>query len=103
MNALQHISEQEHGPTLVTLNPPFDPDPTTVVARFSYEHPIMNADSVRAQHDMPSIQNLRGIAYAGAWMKYGFHEDGFTAGLRAALSLRGVSKSNSEGLLRVLT
>lgn len=33
---------------------------------------------------MPAIQNTRGISYAGAWMGYGFHEDAFTAGLRAA-------------------
>jgi hypothetical protein len=34
---------------------------------------------------MASIQNTRGISYAGGWMSYGFHEDGFTAGLRAVV------------------
>jgi hypothetical protein len=34
---------------------------------------------------MKSIQNTRGISYAGAWLKYGFHEDGFTSGLRAVV------------------
>jgi hypothetical protein len=34
---------------------------------------------------MASIQNTRGISYAGGWMGYGFHEDGFTAGLRAVV------------------
>jgi predicted NAD/FAD-binding protein len=43
MNDLQHISEADHGPVLVTLNPPFDPRPETVSGRYTYEHPVLNA------------------------------------------------------------
>ena len=43
--------------------------------------------AIRAQAELPSIQRTRGISYAGAWTKYGFHEDGFTSGLRAAAAL----------------
>ncbi|KAI0696013.1 FAD/NAD(P)-binding domain-containing protein [Cytidiella melzeri] len=89
MNALQHISETDHGPVLVTLNPPFEPHPDLVVGRYKYDHPILDADSIRAQRSMHTIQNTRGILYAGAWLRYGFHEDGFTSGLRAALSVGG--------------
>lgn len=38
---------------------------------------------------MASIQDRHGILYAGAWLNYGFHEDGFTAGLRAAMAVGG--------------
>ena len=87
MNHLQHIPEHTHGPVLVTLNPPFEPRPELVVAQSTYEHPVMSAQGIAAQGELSTIQNVRGISYAGAWTKYGFHEDGFTSGLKAATSI----------------
>lgn len=86
MNILQHLPEDKHGLVLVTLNPPFEPDPAKVVGRFQYEHPMMTGPSVESQALLPAIQNKRGISYAGAWTKYGFHEDGFASGMRLACS-----------------
>jgi hypothetical protein len=36
---------------------------------------------------MYQIQNKHGISYAGAYLKYRFHEDGFMSGLLAACSV----------------
>ena len=44
MNNLQHISEADHGPVLVTLNPPFEPLAEKVVGRYKYEHPVIDAE-----------------------------------------------------------
>ncbi|KAH9936220.1 FAD/NAD(P)-binding domain-containing protein [Fomitopsis serialis] len=87
MNALQHIPEEDCGPVFVTLNPPFEPDPSRTAGRYQYEHPVLGAKAVRAQQEMPAIQGKRGLSFAGAWLKYGFHEDGFTSGMRAAAAL----------------
>ncbi|RPD62510.1 FAD/NAD(P)-binding domain-containing protein [Lentinus tigrinus ALCF2SS1-7] len=87
MNDLQHLSMKDHGPVLVTLNPPFDPKPSLEFGRYKYDHPILSEEAIRAQDELPSIQRTRGISYSGAWTKYGFHEDGFTSGLRAAAAL----------------
>ncbi|PPQ69909.1 hypothetical protein CVT24_003243 [Panaeolus cyanescens] len=76
-----------YGPVLVTLNPPFEPDPETVFGRWKYEHPVLDSQALRAQQEMHKIQNKRSISFAGAYLKYGFHEDGFTSGLLAACAL----------------
>ncbi|KAG1735192.1 hypothetical protein EDB19DRAFT_1896310 [Suillus lakei] len=82
-NINKHLPEDLHGPVLVTLNPPADPDATKTAARFAYDHPILDAKAMIAQKAMPNIQGRGGVLFAGAWLGYGFHEDGFTSGLRA--------------------
>lgn len=84
MNILQHIPREPFGDVLVTLNPLHEPNPKTVQGRYEYTHPLYNVASVRAQGQLPKIQNRRGISYCGAWTKYGFHEDGFSSGLAVA-------------------
>jgi predicted NAD/FAD-binding protein len=84
MNILQHIPESTFGPVLVTLNPLHPPAPESVQGEYTYAHPLYNARAIKSQSLLPRIQNQRGISYAGAWTKYGFHEDGFSSGLKVA-------------------
>jgi predicted NAD/FAD-binding protein len=84
MNILQHIPRETFGDVLVTLNPLHRPRPAKVQGRYFYSHPLYTPTAVRAQKLLKKIQNKRGISYAGAWTKYGFHEDGFSSGLFAA-------------------
>lgn len=91
MNDLQHISEKKHGSILVTLNPPFEPQADTIAGRWAYDHPVLNSEAVTAQGEMSKIQNARGISFAGAYLRYGFHEDGFTSGIRAAADHLGAA------------
>ncbi|KAI0927052.1 hypothetical protein AcV5_007691 [Taiwanofungus camphoratus] len=98
MNALQHLPLEKHGPIFVTLNPPSEPRPALVVGRYQYDHPVLGTQAIRAQREMHTIQHKRGISFAGAWLKYGFHEDGFTSGLRAAAALLSEADGDLERL-----
>ena len=86
MNLLQHIPSL-YGMVLVTLNPLHPPK--SAQGSWTYHHPLYNAAAIRAQKLLPRIQNTRGISYAGAWTKYGFHEDGFSSGLKVAVEHLG--------------
>ena len=85
MNLLQHIPSDTYGPVLVTLNPLHAPAKHLTQGEWTYHHPLYNAVSIRSQKLLPRIQNTRRISYAGAWTKYGFHEDGFSSGLKVAI------------------
>ncbi|MYM71852.1 FAD-dependent oxidoreductase [Duganella sp. FT134W] len=71
-------------PVVVTLNPPTPPAADTVLARFEYDHPIMDQPAIDAQQALARIQGTNGLWYAGAWTGYGFHEDGLKSALRIA-------------------
>ena len=66
-------------PVIVTLNPPFEPAPAQVLREFEYAHPLLDADAVAAQRDVAALQGVRRTWFAGAWLRYGFHEDGLAS------------------------
>ncbi|EGP91132.1 uncharacterized protein MYCGRDRAFT_32012 [Zymoseptoria tritici IPO323] len=84
MNILQHLSEEIYGPILVTMNPDREPNPALTQGKYVRRHPLYTVESVQAQKDLEKVQNVRGVSYCGAWTKYGFHEDGFSSGIRVA-------------------
>ncbi|SJL08016.1 uncharacterized protein ARMOST_11375 [Armillaria ostoyae] len=90
MNVLQHIPEKKHGPVLVSINPPFEPEPSTVQGRWTFDHPVLDGNAIRAQRMLRTIQGIRGITYAGGYHNFGFHEDAFTSGLLAATTYSGL-------------
>lgn len=91
MNLLQHLPEDEFGPVLVTMNPPHAPDPALTQGKYVYRHPLYTISAVEAQKNLAQIQNTSGISYCGAWTKYGFHEDGFSSGLKVAIDHLGAT------------
>jgi predicted NAD/FAD-binding protein len=85
MNRLQRIESTR--PLLVTLNRSEAIDPRRVLAEFEYDHPVFDVGALHAQRRRREIQGVRGIAFAGAYWGYGFHEDGVQSGIEAAASI----------------
>lgn len=74
-------------PLFETLNPPREPAAGSVIAEFEYAHPLLDRAAVAAQAEVERLQGQHNTWFAGAWLGYGFHEDGLKSGLAAA---RGV-------------
>ena len=90
MNSLQGVSEREH--YFVSLNCDDRIAPERVIRRIEYAHPLFDRAAVAAQAELPALNAIgqdQTTYYAGAWFKYGFHEDGFTSGLDCARAVTG--------------
>ena len=85
LNRLQPLPWAQ--PVLVSLNPVRPIAPEKIIGEYDYAHPVFDLAAVAAQANMPALQGPNSRYYAGAWMGYGFHEDGLKAGLAAAAKL----------------
>jgi len=86
LNKLQPLPFAQ--PVLVSLNPLQEIAPQHVLGDYSYAHPVFDVDAIRVQTEMPALQGQQRTWYCGAWMGYGFHEDGLKAGLGVAHQLQ---------------
>lgn len=86
MNKLQAIpspgGQGSPGKVLVTMNPFRTPE--FLQSRHVYHHALITAESIMASQQLDKINGTSSVSFAGAWMGYGFHEDGFASGTRAA-------------------
>ena len=98
LNRLQPLPFAQ--PVLVSLNPVSEIDRKQVMGEFDYAHPVFDLAAIRAQADVPALQGRQHTYYCGAWMGYGFHEDGLKAGLGVArLLLVESARQAEEGAL----
>jgi len=82
MNMLQSISSRTQ--YCVTLNETDRIDPSKVIRRFQYHHPIftLERDAAQARHE-ELVRNNR-TSFCGAYWGFGFHEDGVRSAIRVA-------------------
>ncbi|MEZ6015306.1 MAG: FAD-dependent oxidoreductase [Planctomycetota bacterium] len=93
MNQLQPLGEG--APDLfVSLNCTDLIDPARTLFRATYDHPIFDPAAVMAQRRFNEIDGVGGVHYAGAYWRYGFHEDGAWSAHRAVTRL-GVALPNT--------
>jgi len=68
-------------PILLTLNVDERIDPAQVLDRYLFHHPAYSGTSLRAQERLKRRNGQRGTFYCGAYLGYGFHEDGVKSAL----------------------
>ena len=79
MNILQGLATRET--YCVTLNGEKLIDPSHVIRRIVYHHPVFTSERSAAQRRHGELIDHQGISYCGAYWGNGFHEDGVNSAL----------------------
>lgn len=85
MNRLQSLRCEQD--VIVTLNRTQAIDPGKIVEVRHWAHPVFTPEGMAAQEEHGLISGVHRTHYAGAYWRWGFHEDGAWSGLRAARSV----------------
>lgn len=89
MNALQGLEPAR--PYFVTINHPDRLDPQKTLLSIPVEHPLFSLEALEAQGRVQGLNERTGarVHFAGAWQRYGFHEDGLWSAHRLCSFLLG--------------
>lgn len=94
INKLQPLKTKKS--VIVTLNPVVEIAKDKIVKVIDYEHPLFSNEAIMAQQRMKSLQGRNNIYFSGAWMRYGFHEDGILSTKEAIQKFLEDTDSNSS-------
>ncbi len=86
MNSLQPIPQDD--PIFVTLNSNGGIRDELVDDVVSFDHPVYDLGALQAQTDIRAMNGTLNTWFAGAWMKNGFHEDGFASAVDVVEAMR---------------
>jgi predicted NAD/FAD-binding protein len=82
LNRLQALSASDQ--FCVTLNRTEAIDPTKIIRKIDYAHPVYTGAGIKAQSRHEEIDGRNRTSFCGAWWGSGFHEDGAASGVRVA-------------------
>ena len=86
MNILQGLDCSET--FCVTLNNSSAIDESKIIKRLNYTHPVFTKNTLEAQKQHSKLNGLNRCFYAGAYWRYGFHEDGVVSALDAITNFK---------------
>lgn len=85
MNSLQGVSSKKD--YFVSINDHGAVREESIIRRFEYEHPVFTKQAIRAQQDLPRLNENGVTFFCGSYFRYGFHEDAFTSAMNTCRQL----------------
>lgn len=86
MNSLQPIPQDD--PLFVTLNSAQPIRQELIYDQTTFRHPVYDLAALQAQSRIAAMNGQRSTWFCGAWLRNGFHEDGFASAVAVAEALQ---------------
>jgi len=91
MNSLQPIPMDD--PLFVTLNANAHIREDLIHDQITFHHPVYDLGALAAQDRIRATNGARSTWFCGAWMRNGFHEDGFASAVDVVDALRAGARA----------
>ena len=85
MNSLQPIAQDD--PMFVTLNANHPVREECIYDSYTFSHPVYDQRALEAQAAIRGFNGTNRTWFCGAWMRNGFHEDGFASAVDVARAM----------------
>ena len=73
-----------------------DVNPQLIYDDKTFRHPVFDRAAIRAQGAVQAMQGQNHTWFAGAYLRHGFHEDGFASAVRVARGIDARYHSNRD-------
>lgn len=93
MNSLQPIPMDD--PLFVTLNSNGGIDERLIDDMVTFDHPVYDLAAIEAQTKLRAMNGAQNTWFAGAWMRNGFHEDGFASAVDVVEAMRASARERA--------
>jgi predicted NAD/FAD-binding protein len=80
MNSLQQVSKKKN--YFVSINDPGDVHEKKILKKIIYTHPLFDVDAVKAQKELPKLNECGPLYFCGSYFRYGFHEDALMSSVK---------------------
>ncbi|MEM9433709.1 MAG: FAD-dependent oxidoreductase [Pseudomonadota bacterium] len=90
MNSLQPIPHED--PLFVTLNSTRPIREDLIHDEVTFRHPVYDLAALKAQDKIAATNGTNNTWFCGAWMKNGFHEDGFSSAVDVADAIASMAR-----------
>jgi predicted NAD/FAD-binding protein len=86
MNKLEKLNAEKN--YFVSINPIEQIKEEKIIKTIKYHHPNFTVKNFSLQNELEKLNQDTRIFFAGAYFKYGFHEDGMNSGLSVVKKLK---------------